>query len=181
MTSDSWIQSPVYFISVFYMIELIIFDRDDTLNIDIGFTYRTEDCKLVEGAQEVVGFVKSKGLKIAIASNQSGVGEGFYSLSQMRKFNSTLFKKLGLRSDTYFSYCPHPRKMEYRCACRKPSPYLILEVCTKFNISPSNTVFIGDSISDQISAQRAGCEFIYVDPLLGHKRTIDNLRKVIEM
>jgi len=26
------------------MIKLVIFDRDDTLNIDIGFTFKKEDC-----------------------------------------------------------------------------------------------------------------------------------------
>ena len=40
------------------MIKLIIFARDDTLNIDVGFTYKLEDLKLVKNAKKVCDFIK---------------------------------------------------------------------------------------------------------------------------
>jgi len=161
------------------MIKLVIFDRDDTLNIDVGFTFKKEDCNLVRGAKELVDFIKLSGMKISIASNQSGVGEGFYSLDQMQKFNQMLFEKLELPCDTFFAYCPHPREMDRRCACRKPSPYLILDACKKYDVSPVETVFIGDSKTDELAAERAGCKFIHVDPEVGHEKTVGLLKKMI--
>lgn len=158
------------------MIKLIIFDRDDTLNIDDGFTYKLSDLRLMTGAKRVCEFVLDQGFSYAIATNQSGIGEGYYQEDDMRRFNRALFDKLDLDySDDKVAFCPHPREMIARCGCRKPSPYLLLDLCVRFGVSPSEAVFIGDSETDAQAAERAGCHFIYVDPKIGHNSTIEKI------
>lgn len=42
----------------------------------------------------------------------------------------------------------------------KPDPYPILYICEKFNIQPSEMLFVGDSENDVIAAKAAGCEVV---------------------
>ena len=46
------------------MIKLTIFDRDDTLNVDVGFTHKLEDLEIVKDAKDVCRFIKEKNLFI---------------------------------------------------------------------------------------------------------------------
>ncbi len=162
------------------MIKLIIFDRDDTLNIDDGFTYKLKELRLVKGVKEVCDFVSERGLLYGVATNQSGLGEGYYQENDMHLFNEALFTELGLRYEkNKVAFCPHSRVMRARCGCRKPSPYLILELCVRFDVSPSEVIFIGDSETDAESAMRAGCYFIHIDKKQGHEKTRDKIIDVI--
>ena len=161
------------------MIKLIIFDRDDTLNIDVGFTYKLEDLKLVKNAKKVCNFIKQKNLLYAVATNQSGIGENYYTEKDMQLFNKALFGKLGLDySHNKIAFCPHPRVMHPRCACRKPSPFLLLKLCKNFNILPKETIFIGDRDSDKECADRAGCYFIDIDVRKVHDETTEKINHI---
>ena len=161
------------------MIKLIIFDRDDTLNIDVGFTHKIEDIKIVKDAKDVCRFIKEKNLLYALATNQSGIGEEYYTEEEMHQFNKALFIELGLNYSTdIIAFCPHPRVMNPRCVCRKPSPHMILELCDRLNVSPSETIFIGDRDTDKECAKRAGCHFINVDTTIGHIHTIEKINHI---
>ena len=102
------------------------------------------------------------------------------SLPTLEVFEA-LFAELGLLYDkNKIVFRPHPRAMSERCACRKPSPYLILELCIRCDVSPSEVIFIGGSETDAESAIRAGCHFIHVDNTRGHYKTIDEIIHIID-
>lgn len=48
----------------------------------------------------------------------------------------------------------------------KPDPEPLLETVDRLNISPENTIFVGDSERDAVTAERAGIDFQYVDEYL---------------
>lgn len=150
------------------MIKLIILDRDDTLNIDRGFTHKVEHLEIVKNAKELCRYIIQRGFLYGVATNQSGIGEGYYNRADMELFNKALFEKVGLQyQEENVAFCPHPRWIQPKCACRKPSPYLLLELCVRNDVPPSETIFIGDAATDAEAAQKAGCYFVAVDPLNG--------------
>jgi len=158
------------------MIELVIFDRDNTLNVDLGFTFKTESLQLMPNILEVKRWLENNSVKFAVASNQSGIGEGYYTENQMHNFNDNLFSKIGWKYEKkIFEFCPHPRNMKPRCICRKPSPYMLLKICEKLSISTDRTVFIGDSETDKEAALKARINFILINKNLGHVDTIEKL------
>ena len=161
------------------MIKLIIFDRDDTLNIDVGFTYKLEDLQLIKGARNLCEFIRKENLLYGVATNQSGIGENYYTENKMHEFNEALFKELNLvYSRDIIAYCPHPRQMTPRCKCRKPAPYLLSNLFSYFNVTPKESIFIGDRETDRECAKRAGCYFIAIDPLVGHYDTIEQIKNI---
>lgn len=46
---------------------------------------------------------------------------------------------------------------------RKPDPKPLVYTCDRLGVSPANTVFIGDSRSDRVAAERAGMPFLAVE------------------
>ena len=68
-------------------IDLIILDRDGTINIDKkGYTHKVNDCELYE---DVITFSQkiSLHIKIVVVTNQSGIARNYYSISEFEEFN----------------------------------------------------------------------------------------------
>ena len=49
--------------------------------------------------------------------------------------------------------------LKRKCFCRKPKPGLFLEAMYEKNISPENSLMIGDSKADKIAAETVGIPF----------------------
>ena len=65
-------------------------------------------------------------------------------------------------------YCPHHPKITGKCNCRKPNPGMILKAIEEFNISPVNSVLIGDKKRDILAGEKAGIgKNLYIQDLLG--------------
>jgi D-glycero-D-manno-heptose 1,7-bisphosphate phosphatase len=141
---------------------LIIIDRDGTLNQDFGYTYKISDLLILNKNVELINkFIKVDSSLICV-TNQSGIGRGYFSLSEAKLFNKVLGEKLktyNIRIDAFFM-CPHLPITN--CPCRKPKT-LMLEMAKKYSgTSKSNTIMIGDSKSDQAAASNFGIKFIKV-------------------
>src|SRR3989338_4487114 len=123
---------------VWKMNKAVFLDRDGTLNIDEGYTYKTQDLKFFPDVFASLNLLK-KDFKFIIISNQSGVGRGYYSEEDVHKFNDKLIdelKKHGIKIEkTYF--CPHPPDVE--CDCRKPNIKFIKQAEKEFNIDLKNS------------------------------------------
>ncbi|HYF97792.1 MAG TPA: HAD-IIIA family hydrolase, partial [Coxiellaceae bacterium] len=99
---------------------------------------------------------------VTIATNQSGVGRGYYDLATLEKIHLKMTNELALvgghLEGIYF--CPHTP--DDRCVCRKPRPGLLLKIAENFGISLANAVFIGDSLRDVEAAQAVNCPAIFI-------------------
>jgi len=100
--------------------------------------------------------IEASKYKIFILTNQSAVGRGIISHSTADKINKRLVKEIesaGGRVDGVFM-CPHtPHE---NCPCRKPQPGMILEAAASSQLDLSNSIMIGDALSDIIAGQTAG-------------------------
>jgi D-glycero-D-manno-heptose 1,7-bisphosphate phosphatase len=141
----------------------VIFDRDGTLNEDVGYTHRVEDLRWIEGAVDAVRAVNASGRWALVATNQSGLARGLYEESHLLAFHREMQRQLyahGAHIDGLL-WCPHHpdgvvAPLACRCDCRKPAPGMLSRFLREWPIEPAATLVIGDKASDAQAARAAG-------------------------
>lgn len=141
----------------------IFFDRDGTLNRDVGHTHRVEDFHWMPDAREAVAYANAKGFYAFVATNQAGVAKGFYPESAIVQFHDAMQASLfeiGGHIDA-FEWCPHHPDgviAEYRKQCerRKPGNAMLADLMTAWPVDLSRSIMIGDAESDMHAASAAG-------------------------
>ncbi|MGX5200324.1 D-glycero-beta-D-manno-heptose 1,7-bisphosphate 7-phosphatase [Aliikangiella sp. IMCC44632] len=137
---------------------LIILDRDGVINLDSDDYIKSVDEWIpIQSSLRAIAKLNSLGYKVAVATNQSGIGRGYFdtaTLALMHKKMSHELAKVGGHIDA-LEYCPdHPQSAGPN---RKPAPGMALNLLAQFNAKPEHTWFVGDSISDIECAINAGC------------------------
>ena len=136
----------------------IFFDRDGTLNEEVGYLWEIEKFKWIDGAREAIKFCNECGLLTVVVTNQSGIARGFYTsreVDALHNFMQESLSELGAHIDGFY-YCPHHPDFSGECDCRKPKPGLILKACEDFKINPAQAILIGDAERDVAAAKAAG-------------------------
>ncbi|MBR4151995.1 MAG: HAD family hydrolase [Selenomonadaceae bacterium] len=136
----------------------IFFDRDGTLNEEVGYLWEIEKFKWIDGAREAIKFCNEHGLLAVVVTNQSGIARGFYTAREaddLHNFMQENLSELGAHIDGFY-YCPHHPDFSGECDCRKPKPGLILKACKDLKINPAQSILIGDSTRDIEAATAAG-------------------------
>ena len=141
--------------------KIAFWDRDSTLNYDNGYTHKIRDLSIMPDKLPLLSSLSEQGYSHIVITNQSGIGRGYYTKSQMISFNTALQNEF-LKYDIYLSeflFCPHaPDKFGHpTCSCRKPQPLLYLKAILEYNCDVSTTLIIGDKISDIMPAEKIGC------------------------
>jgi D-glycero-D-manno-heptose 1,7-bisphosphate phosphatase len=135
----------------------VFMDRDGVLIEDKGYVHRIRDVVLLPGVPEALKKLKEAGFLLIIASNQSGVGRGYFPESDMWEVDEHLRKALlreGVKID-YSYYCPHAP--DQGCDCRKPKPGMLLQAAKEHGIALSESWMVGDKESDMEAGKAAGC------------------------
>ena len=149
--------------------QAVLFDRDNTLTADSGYTHRVEDLAFLPGAVEAIEACQAAGVRVFVVSNQAGVAKGKFTLEQMRAFNAAVDARLvalGLKPLDGWYCCPfhgegtvapfavseHPE--------RKPRPGLVRRALLEHSLG--ETVLFGDQAHDVEAAERAGIRGVLV-------------------
>ena len=139
------------------------FDRDGTINVDIGYLHRTEDIRFVPGVPELIKKYNDIEYLVIVITNQSGIARGMFTEDDMRCVNDAMNRRLlneyGAHIDAFY-YCPHLPEYKTECDCRKPKPGLLLQAAEKYNIDLAASWMIGDSDSDVQAGEAAGCRTV---------------------
>jgi D-glycero-D-manno-heptose 1,7-bisphosphate phosphatase len=135
----------------------IFLDRDGVIIENRPDYVRSwSDVSIYNQALKAIAILTSLPYKIILVTNQSAVGRGIISISNVNQINSALLqvitKNHGRMDDVFI--CPH--KPDDACTCRKPAPGLILDAAARHSIDLSSSFMIGDAISDLMAAQSAG-------------------------
>lgn len=146
--------------------KFILLDRDGVINVEKSYLYKIEDFEYESGVIEALKKLADSGYKFAVITNQSGIGQGYYSEEEFLKLEKYIEKDLykkGIKIEkTYF--CPHhpEGKEKYRknCDCRKPGTGNFLKAVEEFNIDIENSYMIGDRITDLIPAHKLGIKTV---------------------
>jgi histidinol-phosphate phosphatase family protein len=136
----------------------VLLDRDGTLIDDVAYNGDPELVVPREGAREALDALRSRGIRLAVVSNQSGVARGHITESDVAAVNGRVDELLGPFGT--FHFCPHAE--DDACDCRKPAPGLITSAAQALGVSPRHCVVIGDIGSDIEAAKNAGARGILV-------------------
>jgi D-glycero-D-manno-heptose 1,7-bisphosphate phosphatase len=134
---------------------LVVVDRDGVINEDSAeFIKSVTEWRPIEGSLEALAALNEAGFRIAVVTNQSGVGRGLLderTLASIHRHMEHSVRAAGGELAGIY-YCPH--LPEAGCDCRKPRPGLLRAVERDLGLPLRGAAFIGDRQSD-IDAARA--------------------------
>lgn len=139
------------------MSKLIILDRDGVINVDSDdYIKSIKEWIPIPGSIEAVARLTHEGWKVAVATNQSGLARGYFSLEDLDKMHNKmrrLVTQAGGKIDNV-CYCPHlPAE---NCDCRKPKPGLYRKISKQLGIGLKGIPVVGDTIRDIEAARAVG-------------------------
>ena len=141
----------------------IILDRDGVINYDSDEYIKSPDEWIpIPGSLKAIAKLNQAGFKIVIATNQSGIARGLYSLKTLNEIHEKLKSSVraeGGEIEAIF-FCPH--HPDDGCGCRKPKPGMLYDIEKQFSVRLDETFFIGDSIVDYQAAVIVGCQPLMV-------------------
>lgn len=138
--------------------KLIILDRDGVINQDSdAYIKSVEEFKPIAGSIEAIVKLYQQGYQIAIATNQSGIARGYFSIATLDAMHHKLHQLLkeSQASIAHIAYCPHAPTDN--CPCRKPKAGLIEQIEKALNLSAKGAYMVGDSIRDLQAGIAKGC------------------------
>jgi D-glycero-D-manno-heptose 1,7-bisphosphate phosphatase len=147
----------------------LFLDRDGVVNVDHGYVSQPKAFEFIDGVFTACKQFQDAGYKIVIITNQSGIGRGYYSEQDFHALTDWMvaeFKKNDVDILAVY-YCPHhPVKANapylQECDCRKPQPGMLLQAINQHNLSPNNSIMIGDKAPDMQAAIAAGIKHKYL-------------------
>ena len=137
---------------------LLILDRDGVINHDSDDYIRSiEDWRPVDGSIGAMAALSKAGYRIAIATNQSGLSRGYFTLDQLEEIHARLCQLVEEKGGSIAGifYCPH--LPDEGCHCRKPATGLLEAIETELGESVVGAWFIGDSLKDLQAARAMSC------------------------
>lgn len=135
----------------------VFVDRDGTVIWDAGYPRDPGEVAMIPGAAAALAELAENGFKVVVVSNQSGIGRGLVTLEEAGAVHDrfvAVLADLGVEIDGAY-YCPHAPDED--CACRKPSPELLLRAAEDLDLDVTRSFMVGDKPSDVETGRRAGC------------------------
>ena len=135
--------------------KLIILDRDGVINQDSdNYIKSVEEFIPLPGSVEAIAKLKHANYRVYIATNQSGIYRGFYTIETLHAMHeklATLLKQHDAEIDG-IEFCPHGP--DDNCDCRKPKAGMYLAIAKQAGLADcSNIIVVGDSLRDLQAAQ----------------------------
>ncbi len=148
----------------------VLLDRDGTINEELAPAYVLEpgQLRLIRGAAPAIHRLRELGLGVVIVTNQSPVGRGWITPSQLDAIHAHLLDLLaqdGAVVDGVYA-CPH--RPNEGCDCRKPSTGLAIRAAAEHGFDPGDAFVVGDHLSDMELGRAVGATTILL--LTGHGR-----------
>ena len=138
--------------------ELVLLDRDGTLIEDVPYNADPDQVRPLPGVPDAVARLRAAGVRLALVSNQSGIGRGLLTAEQVAAVNDRVVELLGPFESV--QVCPHAPADG--CDCRKPAPGLVKAALAETAVPPERTVMIGDIGADVEAAVAAGVHPVLV-------------------
>ncbi len=145
------------------MRRLLLLDRDGVINHDSDDYIKTLDEWIpVPGSIDAMAELYHGGWDIAVVTNQSGVGRGYYAIAVLDAMHDRLRELLAAKGAELAGiyYCPH--LPDAGCDCRKPRPGLLHAAGRDSGLSLTDAVMIGDSLKDLQAARAVGATPVLV-------------------
>jgi D-glycero-D-manno-heptose 1,7-bisphosphate phosphatase len=137
-------------------------DRDGVINVDSGYVHRIEHFEFIPGTLEACRELARRGWMLVVATNQSGIGRGLYTLQDFQALTAWMrarFEQSGAPLAGVY-HCPHHPtdalgQFRIECDCRKPRPGMLLAAARELSLDLSQSMLFGDKCEDLQAARAA--------------------------
>jgi D-glycero-D-manno-heptose 1,7-bisphosphate phosphatase len=138
-------------------------DRDGVINEDSDeYIKSVAEWRPIAGSLEAIAALTRGGFKVAVITNQSGVGRGLFDEATLdaihQRMRSAIQAAGGELAGIY--YCPHLPAAN--CDCRKPRPGLFRRLERDLGLAVRGAPYVGDKKSDVDAARAVGAVPILV-------------------
>ena len=142
----------------------VFLDRDGTLIIDRHYLSDPAGVELLPGAARAVARLNAAGLFVALVTNQSGIGRGYFTEEEYRAVHRRLCELLaaeGARLDADY-HCPLGPDVPDPWECRKPRTGLYRRAAAEHGLDLARSFYVGDRLRDVVMSQTLGGRSILV-------------------
>ncbi|HRH41838.1 MAG TPA: HAD family hydrolase [Pyrinomonadaceae bacterium] len=157
------------------MARLVLIDRDGTINVERHYLSSPEQIELFPETVAGIKLLRNLGFKIAVVTNQSAIGRGYFGIEKLGEIHNHLHNVLaqaGTEIDGIY-FCPHIPDDD--CQCRKPEIEMATNAAAEFEAELSKAFVIGDNVCDIELGKNVGATTILVQTGYG-KRTLEEKR-----
>lgn len=138
-------------------VRCVFIDRDGTLIRHIPYLCDPDQVELLPTVDVGLAELASFGCKLFLHTNQSGIGRGYFSLAQAEACNQRMLELLALGARVFEDICLSPEAPNQESLYRKPSPRYGLEVMARYATDRGSLCYIGDNVTDLLTARNIGC------------------------
>ena len=136
----------------------MILDRDGVLNRELngGWLSSVDQWQWEEGSLEALAGLAQAGIKVSIASNQSGIGRGEVTVEEVEEVHQWLTALLAATGIDLVGIFVCPHGPHEGCECRKPRPGLVRAAIERSGVPGAKSILIGDDLRDLEAGRAAG-------------------------
>lgn len=139
-------------------LQAIFLDRDGVINERrLTHVTRWEEFVFLPGVKAALARLAALGLPVFIVTNQAIVNRGIVSRETIEAIHARMCAAIVAAGGAVakVAFCPH--RPDERCGCRKPAPGMHLDLAARYDLDLSRCLMVGDSCSDVVAGQSAGC------------------------
>jgi len=134
----------------------VFLDRDGTLIEDKDYLSRPEEVVIYPGAGAALRALQDAGFALFVVTNQSGVGRGYFTLTDVEKVHHHLARELAREGVRFHKFYVAPEAPDQPSRGRKPSPQFLFDARDEFGIELPESYMIGDKLIDLECGWNAG-------------------------
>ena len=138
------------------MSRAVFLDRDGTLNVERYYLHDPEALEIIPGTGPALRRLLDEGFELIIVTNQSGIGRGYYTESDMHAVNDKLATELAADGVEFLKVYYAPEAPDQNGAGRKPSPKFLCDAAMEFGIDLKESFMVGDKLADLECGWNAG-------------------------
>jgi D-glycero-D-manno-heptose 1,7-bisphosphate phosphatase len=139
-------------------------DRDGTLIVHRPYLRDPAEVELLPGVPATLRQALADGFRLFLLTNQSGIGRGWFTRSEVDACDARMFELLELPEPGFTGVCVAPEAPDDPPVFRKPSPRYIDEMIMRHELDPGRSWMIGDSLSDVHAGLNAGIRAALLAP-----------------
>ena len=157
----------------------IFFDRDGVLIYDTHHIKDIKNVSVMDGVTKLLSYTHSRGYLNIVITNQSGISRNFFSWEDYEKVTNRMLEIINLPNaiNAIYANGEGPNELKACKSWRKPNPNMLIKASEDFNIDLSESILIGDRLSDIQCGEKAGLKHL-IHVLTGHGQS--ERGKVIE-
>lgn len=128
---------------------IIVLDRDGVINEDSDSYIKTaEEWQPIDGSITAIARLSQAGFRVAIATNQSGLGRGLFDETALAQMHEKMHELVESEGGIISAICFCPHLPGDGCSCRKPGVGLLEQIQQQLETPLAGSYFIGDSEKD---------------------------------